>query len=268
MGNVLAPSSAYIARSAVLVAGFPDTTAASIANRFCSSGLLAVQHIASSIAMGAIEVGIAVGAESMSTNADDGAPPLSEKITTHAVAKDNLQPMGWTSENVARDFNITREKQDKFAAASFQKAERAQKAGWTADEIAPVYVEQKDPKTGAITRVAVTADDGIRAGTTAEGLSKIRPAFPQWPPSTTTGGNASQITDGAASILLMKRSTAERLGQPILGKFVLSTVSGLAPRIMGIGPTYAIPKLLEKVGLTKDDIDIFEINEAFASMVR
>ncbi|KAH8817007.1 putative peroxisomal 3-ketoacyl-CoA thiolase [Xylogone sp. PMI_703] len=266
VGNVLAPSGAYVARSAVLVAGFPDTTAASVANRFCSSGLLAIQHIANNIAVGGIEVGIAVGAESMSTNPDDGAPELSTKITTHEVAKDNLQPMGWTSENVARDFNITREKQDKFAATSFQRAEKAQKEGWTVDEIAPVYIEQKDPKTGAVTQVAVTADDGIRPGTTAESLGKIRSAFPQWPPSTTTGGNASQITDGAAAVLLMKRSTAERLGQPIIGKFVLSTVAGLAPRIMGIGPTIAIPKLLEKVGLTKDDIDVFEINEAFASM--
>lgn len=113
----------------------------------------------------------------------------------------------------------------------------------------------------------MTKDEGVRQGTTAEGLSKVRAAFPKWAPSTTTGGNASQITDGAAGILLMKRSMAEKIGQPILAKFVGATVAGLEPRIMGIGPTVAIPKLLEKVSMTLDDVDIVEINEAFSSMV-
>jgi len=112
----------------------------------------------------------------------------------------------------------------------------------------------------------IDKDDGIRNGTTVEGLQKIRAAFPQWQPSTTTGGNASQLTDGAAALLMMKRSTAEKLGQTIVGKFVQSTVVGLEPRIMGIGPSLAIPKILEKTGLTQDEIDVFEINEAFASM--
>jgi len=177
-----------------------------------------------------------------------------------------LMPMGWTSENVAGDFSISRARQDAFAAESFRKAETAQKEGWTEDEIAPVTTRWKDPKTGEWKDVVVTKDDGIRPGTTAEGLGKIKAAFPQWAPSTTTGGNASQITDGAAAVLLMKRSTAEKLRQPIVGRFVLATVAGLEPRIMGIGPSIAIPKLLGKVGLTKEDIDIFEINEAFASM--
>jgi acetyl-CoA acyltransferase 1 len=265
VGNVLQPAPGFVARSAVLAAGFPIGTAANIASRFCSSGLLSIQTVASSIAIGAIDVGIAVGCESMSTN-DDKPPPMSPIITEHPIAKDNLQPMGWTSENVARDFNITRQQQDKFAEMSHNRAERSQKEGWTADEITPITTQWIDPKTKEKKIVTVDKDDGIRPGTTYEGLSKIRSAFPHWGP-TTTGGNASQVTDGAAAVLLMKRSTAEKLGQKIIGKYVKSTVVGLEPRIMGIGPSLAIPKILEKTGLTKEDVDIFEINEAFASMV-
>jgi acetyl-CoA acetyltransferase family protein len=267
VGNVLAPGSAYLARSAVLAAGFPVTAAASIANRFCSSGLLAIQNVANQIMAGSIDIGIAVGAESMSTNADGGAPEMSAQILSHPIASQNVQPMGQTSENVAAQFNISREQHDQFAAKSYQKAERAQKAGWTADEIVPVKTQVKDPKTGEVKDAVVDRDDGIRYGTTAESLGKIRSAFPQWKPSATTGGNASQITDGAAGVILMKRSRAQELGQPIIGKFCGATVAGLEPRIMGIGPSIAIPKILSKFNLSKDDIDIFEINEAFASMV-
>lgn len=268
LGNVLATGQAYIARSAVLAAGFPESTAASVANRFCSSGLLAIQNIANQIIAGSIDVGIAVGAESMSNNSDDGAPAMSQQILSHPLASQNQQPMGQTSENVAGQFNVTRQLQDAYAAKSYQKAEHAQKAGWFDDEIVPVRTKVKDPKTGEIKEVVVDRDDGIRYGTTAEGLGKIRAAFPQWKPSATTGGNASQITDGAAAVLLMKRSRAQQLGQPIVAKFVGATVVGLEPRIMGIGPSLAIPKILTKFGLSKDEVDIFEINEAFASMVR
>lgn len=267
VGNVLAPGQAYIARSAVLAAGYPVTAAASVANRFCSSGLLAIQQIANQIRAGAIEVGIAAGAESMSTNADSGAPAVSAKIQAHPLARQNLMPMGQTSEEVAGQFGISRAKMDAFAAASYQKAERAQSAGWTRDEIVPVVVEVTDPRTGAVSQVTVDRDDGIRPGTTAEGLGKIRAAFPQWKPSHTTGGNASQITDGAAAVLLMRRSKAIELGQPIIGKFCGATVVGLEPRIMGIGPSLAIPKILGQTGLALEDVDVIEINEAFASMV-
>lgn len=267
VGNVLSPGAAYVARSAVLAAGFPATAAASVANRFCSSGLLAIQNIANQIIAGSIEVGIAVGAESMSTNADGGAPEMSQRITSHPLASQNSQPMGQTSENVAGQFSISREQHDRFAAASYQKAERAQKAGWFKDEIVPVKTQVKDPKTGDVKDIVVDQDDGIRYGTTAESLGKIRAAFPQWQPSATTGGNASQITDGAAALVLMKRSRALELGMPIVAKFGGATVAGLEPRIMGIGPSIAIPKILNKLGLSKDEIDIFEINEAFASMV-
>ena len=267
LGNVLVPGQCWVARSAVLAAGFPVRTAASVVNRFCSSGLLAVQNIANQIITGSIEIGIAIGAESMSTNPDDSAPELSPNIMNHPIAKDDAMPMGWTSENIARQFNITRQAQDAFAASSFQKAERAQKEGWFEDEIVPISVNIKDPRTGDVKAIVVDRDDGIRYGTTAESLAKIRPAFPNWKPSRTTGGNASQVTDGAAAVLLMKRSRAQELDQQILGKFCGATVVGVEPRIMGIGPTLAIPKILARFGLQKEDVDFYELNEAFASMV-
>ncbi|KAI5785079.1 Thiolase, N-terminal domain-containing protein [Peziza echinospora] len=264
-GNVSEGATSYLCRAASLAAGFPNTTGCAVVNRFCSSGLLAVQVVAEQIQSGAIDVGLALGVESMS-HSRGGSLVLSPEILKCQEAQDCLQPMGQTSENVGKDFNITREKQDKWAAISYNRAEKAQKAGLFDDEIAPVSTKVKDPKTGEWHDVVVKKDDGIRYGTTFESLSKIRPAFPQFGDKS-TGGNSSQVTDGAASILLMKRSTAIKLNQPILAKFVGATVTGLAPRIMGIGPSIAIPKLLGKYGLTKDDIDIFEINEAFASML-
>lgn len=135
--------------------------------------------------------------------------------------------MGWTSENVAAEFNITREEQDEYAATSFQRAEHAQKSGYFAKEIVPFTVFQKDPATGERKLVVVAEDDGIRPGTTKESLQKIRAAFPQWGNSTTTGGNASQITDGAAAVLLMSRSKAEELGLPILAKHHTTAVVGV-----------------------------------------
>lgn len=266
-GNVLEPRANYISRGASLAAGFPASTGTSIASRWCSSGLLATQSVANQIKCGGIEVGLAVGVECMSQTPDDGAPNFGSKISSHPVAKDIKMPMGWTSENLAGDFGITREEQDDWAAESSQKAERAQREGWTKDEIYHITTTLKDPKTGETRTVIADRDDGVRAGTTKEKLANIKAAFPQWKPSTTTGGNASQITDGAACILMMKRSTAEKLGQPIIGKYVASTLAGLAPRIMGAGPTIVVPKLLKQVGISKDDVDIWEINEAFGSVV-
>ena len=135
----------------------------------------------------------------------------------------------------------------------------AQKAGWFDDEIVPITVK-KDGQD-----VTLTKDEGPRYGTTFESLQKIRPAFPDYG-DRSTGGNSSQVTDGAAAVLLMKRSKALELGQPILAKYVAATVAGLAPRIMGIGPSLAIPKLLGKLQIGLEDIDVIELNEAFASM--
>jgi acetyl-CoA acyltransferase 1 len=266
-GNVLEPRVNYISRGATLAAGFPDTTCTSIASRWCSSGLLATQSVANQIASGCIEVGLAVGVECMSQTPDDGAPKFGPQIMGHPVAKDLTMPMGWTSENLSGDYGISREIQDEWAAESSQKAEKSQKAGWPADEIYPITTTFIDAKTGEKKTVVADRDDGVRFGTTKEKLAGIRKAFPQWAPSATTGGNASQITDGAAALLMMRRSTAQRLGQPILAKYVASTVAGLPPRIMGAGPTIAVPKLLQKIGLSKDDVDIWEINEAFGSVV-
>jgi acetyl-CoA acyltransferase 1 len=256
---------AYIARAASLAAGIPHTAGANSVNRFCSSGLKAVQDIANQISMGSIEIGLAMGAESMTNGGDRLNKPFHPEIIKNSEAADCMQPMIQTSENVGDDFNITRRMQDEYAVESFRRAEVAQKAGWFDDEIVPITTTVKDPKTGEEKTVTLTKDEGPRYGTTLEGLSKIRPAMPQFGDKT-SGGNASQVTDGAAAILLMKRSKAIELGQPIMAKFVGATVAGVPPRIMGIGPSAAIPKILAKYNLTKDDIDIVEINEAFASM--
>lgn len=266
LGNVSDAKAAYYIRAACLAAGFPNTTAASSVNRFCSSGLKAVQDIANQIQTGSIEVGLALGAESMTAGGDRLTRPfVDEIVNANQDAADCLQPMGQTSENVGKDFDITREAQDRYAAESYRRAEAAQKAGWFDDEICPITVKVKDPKTGEEKDVTLTKDEGPRYGTTFESLNKIRPAFPDYG-DRSTGGNSSQVTDGAAAVLLMKRSKALELKQPILGKFVGATVAGLAPRIMGIGPSIAVPKLLTKYNLNINDIDVIELNEAFASM--
>ena len=187
----------------------------------------------------------------------------SEAVLSTKEADDCLIPMGITSENVAADYGVTRPQQDAFAAKSFQKAADAAKAGRFRDEIAPLKVKWVDPKTEQVKEITVSADDGIRDGVTAESLSKLKPAFKK--NGTTHAGNASQVSDGAAAVLLARRSTAKRLGLPIVGKFVAAAVAGVPPRVMGIGPAYAIPKVLKQTGLRTEDIDFFEINEAFAS---
>lgn len=171
--------------------------------------------------------------------------------------------MGVLSEQMAKDRNIPRSDQDAFAASSYQKAVKAQKEGLFNEEILPLDVKWTDPKTGEEKTITVKTDDGVRDGITPESLGKIRPAFAK--DGSIHAGNASQISDGAAAVLLMKRSTAERLGQKIIGKYVSASVVGVKPLLMGIGPWKAIPVALEKAGITKDDVDIYEINEAFAS---
>ncbi|KAH6985229.1 Thiolase, N-terminal domain-containing protein [Ilyonectria destructans] len=265
LGNVSDSKAAFKVRSAALAAGFPNTTTASSVNRFCSSGLRAIDDISKAITNGSIAIGIALGAESMTTSSEKIEEPFDEAVTSQSQeAFDCTQPMGWTSENVNTDFGISREEIDCFAAESFEKAEAAQNAGLFDDEIVPIKTKIQG-LDGKVKEVTLTKDDGIRPGTNYESLAKIRAAFPQWG-GYTTGGNASQVTDGAAALLLMKRSTAIQLNQPILGKYVGSTVVGLSPRIMGIGPSIAIPKLLSSYDITLDDIDVVEINEAFASM--
>lgn len=278
VGNVLPPGGgATVARMAMLYAGFPDTSSISTVNRQCSSGLQAVHYIAASIQNGTIDIGIGAGVESMTKGYGAGAMPAeqSDKVTSLEAAADCLLPMGITSENVAKEYGVSRAKQDQLAAASHQKAAHAWKSGWFSEEVVPVATQVFD-KEGNSKPVTIKFDDGIRPDTTFESLSKLRPAFSE--SGTTTAGNASQVSDGAAAVLLMKRSKAKELGLPVLGKFVSFAVAGVPPRIMGVGkiryfqlffnskgPAYAIPKALSKAGIAIDQVDVFEINEAFAS---
>ncbi|KAG5294998.1 3-ketoacyl-coA thiolase peroxisomal A [Histoplasma ohiense] len=265
VGSVLPPGGgATEFRAAALVAGFPETAAVRSLNRQCSSGLQAIVDIANAIKCGMIDVGIGAGVESMSQQYGPGAvSEFSELLESNQEAANCKVPMGILSEQMAKDRNITRAEQDAFAATSYQKAVKAQEAGLFNEEIAPQTVKFVDPKTEKESTITVSRDDGVRTGITAESLSKIRPAFAK--DGSIHAGNSSQISDGAAAVLLMKRSTAERLGQRIIGKYVTASVVGVKPLLMGIGPWKAIPVALEKAGLSKDDVDIYEINEAFAS---
>ena len=254
VGNVLGPpSSAAAWRMAQLsAAGFESTTAASIScvNRQCSSGLQAVANIANGIAAGNMNIGIGCGVESMtSTPMNKMEPPSVDWNAMTKDAMDCLTPMGVTSENIVKDYGLDRVALDQFAVASHQKAAAAQRAGKFDAEIVPVG--------------AVCLDDGIRSQTTLEILSQLRPVFDK--NGVTTAGNSSQTTDGAAAVVLMTRREASKRGLPILGVWRGFAVKGVPPRVMGIGPAVAIPAVLEQCGLTVADIDIFEINEAFAS---
>lgn len=264
VGNVLAPGAgASEHRAAGLVAGIPHTTPFVAINRQCSSGLMAVNDIALKIIGGQIDIGIGAGVESMSNQyGPNSVGPFPESFKKIPEAAKCQIPMGITSENVAQKYSVTREEQDKFAASSYKKAAEAQDKGYFKDEIIPIKATLVDADDNA-KEVIVDKDDGIRRGVTAESLGKIRPAFSKT--GSTHAGNASQISDGAGAVLLMRRSVAEKLGQPIIAKFVHCKTVGVPPEIMGVGPAVAIPAVLKDVGLSVDDVDIFEINEAFAS---
>ncbi len=265
VGNVLDPGGgAAMSRMAQLMAGIPHTVPLSTVNRQCSSGLQAFASVAAAISSGLYDVGIAAGVESMSTDDMGGVVPGVDfdAVKAHTGARDCLIPMGVTSENVASEFGITREVQDAFAAASHAKAASARANGWFDAEIVPVEVPEASGDVDAGT-VLVSADDGIRAGTTVERLSSLRPVFKKG--GSTTAGNSSQMSDGAAAVLLMRRSRAQQLGLPVLALLRSFAVVGVPPAVMGIGPAYAIPAALRDADLSMDDVDIFEVNEAFAS---
>lgn len=264
VGNVCNPGAGVNEhRAAQLVAGIPHSTPFMAVNRQCSSGLMAVNTIYNEIKTGQIDIGIGAGVESMSTQY---GPNMMEafpaRFGSDATAQKCLIPMGITSENVASEFGVKRADQDAFAAASYNKAEKAQAAGYFKEEILPINGTIEDDE-GNETDQLVSDDDGIRKGVTAESLSKIRAAFKE--DGTTTAGNSSQVSDGAGSVILARRSVAQKLGLPIVGKFVHCRTVGVPPEVMGIGPAVAIPAVLTDLGLTVDDVDIFEINEAFAS---
>ncbi|NXI31873.1 THIKB thiolase, partial [Sterrhoptilus dennistouni] len=219
----------------------------------------------------------------MSLRSANNPGDISSNMMDNPKARDCLIPMGITSENVAEKFGVSRKKQDAFALASQQnspavhlqnivtfhilfffltRAAKAQQMGLFKTEIVPVKTTVADNE-GNKKPIIVHQDEGIRASTTLEGLAKLKPAFKE--DGSTTAGNASQVSDGAAAVLLAKRSKAAQLGLPVLGVLRSFAVVGVPPDVMGIGPAYAIPVAVEKAGLTLNDIDIYEINEAFAS---
>ncbi|KDO43599.1 hypothetical protein CISIN_1g012506mg [Citrus sinensis] len=248
VGTVLAPGSqrASECRMAAFYAGFPETVPVRTVNRQCSSGLQAVADVAAAIKAGFYDIG-----------------SVNPKVKAFEQAQNCLLPMGVTSENVAHRFGVTRKEQDQAAVDSHRKAAAATAAGKFKDEIIPVATKIVDPKTGDEKPVTISVDDGIRPNTSVSELAKLKPVFKK--DGTTTAGNSSQVSDGAGAVLLMKRSVAMRKGLPILGVFRTFAAVGVDPAIMGVGPAVAIPAAVKSAGLQLDDIDLFEINEAFAS---
>jgi acetyl-CoA acyltransferase len=250
-----------VARPAALLAGLPDSVPAMTINRFCSSGVQSIAMVAQSILAGQYEVAVAGGTETMTMvpmggNKVSANPELMEKYP------EVYTTMGATAEKVAARFNVSRADQDVFAANSQKKATEAREKGVFKDEIAPIEVTLFDD-AGVGRKVTVSDDTIIRAETTLEGLQKLKPAFDL--KGTVTAGNASPLTDGAAAAVVMSEAKAKALGVKPLGYFLDFAVAGVPPDIMGIGPVPAIRKLLEKNKLSIKDIDVFEVNEAFAA---
>lgn len=267
VGNVLNKGAgATEFRAACLAAGIPYTTPFSCINRQCSSSLTTVNDIANKIKVGQIDVGLALGIESMSQFYGPGA--LGEMSDVLKQNKESAKcgiPMGITNENISAKYSLSREDQDKFAASSYQKAEKAIREGLFKEEILPItidYKEDADDEDEEPKKVVVETDGGPRANVTPQSLGKIRAAFKK--DGTTTAGNSSQVSDGASGVMLAKRSTAERLGLPIIGKYIDFVAVGVPPEIMGVGPGYAIPELLTRNGVRVNDVSVYEINEAFA----
>ncbi|KAI0002103.1 3-ketoacyl-CoA thiolase [Russula vinacea] len=255
VGTCHPPSPLYVSRAAALAAGIPDSVPISTVNRLCSSGLMAIRSIAHSIHAGEISLGVAVGVESMSLNPRP-TPVVQDTVSANSQAHDCIQvSMGWTSEMVAQTYNISRQKQDEYALISHMRAAKASADGVFAEEILPIELR------GTV----VSTDDTVRPNVSAEGLAALKPSFPEWGSASTTAGNASGVGDGAALCVLTTRARAEAEGYNVIAKFVGTAVVGVEPRHMGIAPIYAIPKVLAQTGLGKQDIDVYEINEAFAS---
>ncbi|KAE8699542.1 3-ketoacyl-CoA thiolase 5, peroxisomal [Hibiscus syriacus] len=237
-----------------------DTVPIRTVNRQCSSGLQAVADVATSIKAGFYDIGIGAGLESMTT---DGLATGLEKTDSFAQAPDCLLPMGITSENVVQRYGITRQEQDQADVESHRRAAAATTYGKFKEEIIPVATKIVNPKTGEEQAIVISEDDGILPDTNMAGLAKLKPAFKK--DGTTTAGNASQVSDGARAVLLMKRRLAMQKGLPILGVLRSFAAVGVDPAVMGIGPAIAIPVAVKSAGLKIDEIGLLEINEAFAS---
>ncbi|KFN45256.1 acetyl-CoA C-acyltransferase [Arenimonas composti] len=258
-----------VARIGVLLAGLPNTVAAQTINRFCSSGLQAVALAADRIRLGEADLVLAGGTESMSM-----VPMMGNKValSPQVFANDNehvaiAYGMGITAEKVAEEWNVSREDQDAFAVASHRKALAAQAAGEFRDEISPYRVISRQPDLAGnsvrLRELLVENDEGPRADTSLEGLAKLRPVFRNG--GSVTAGTSSQMSDGAAGILLASEQAIKDYGLTPLARFVGFSVAGVRPEVMGIGPIAAIPKVLAQAGLSQDQIDWIELNEAFAA---
>jgi acetyl-CoA acyltransferase len=268
-GQPHGPQGHNVARIAALRAGLPVATPAVTVNRYCNSGLQAVVQAAHMVMQEGVEAAIAGGVESITMMVRDESPNPCVKAQHPGV----YMAMGQTAEIVATRYNVSREEQDQYALASQARTARAQDAGFFSEEIAPITVRRAvlDRKTGEKVgeeEVTVERDECNRPDTTLEGLMKLAPAF-----DTTSGrgsvtaGNSSQLSDGASATLVMSMSRAQALGLSPTLVFRGYTAAGCEPDEMGIGPVFAVPKLLRKHGLTVDDVDVWELNEAFASQV-
>lgn len=277
IGNAMPEASQGMnfARILSFTAGLPVDVAAVTVNRFCASGLEAIAIAANKIMCGSIDVAVAGGVESMTMVPMGGFNPSPNP----RMAQDwpeTYCPMGITAENVANidkrsdawaaKLGVTREEQDKYAYESHMKAVKAIQSGVFKDQIVPVpAIVEKQLPNGKVEKkeIMFDTDECPRAETTVEGLAKLRPVFAQ--KGSVTAGNSSPMNDGAAAVVMMSEEKAKELGCKILAYYRMYVSVGTPPEIMGVGPLYAIRKLFEKTGLTKDDIDLFEINEAFAS---
>ncbi|QRO00626.1 thiolase family protein [Archangium violaceum] len=250
-----------VARNAALLAGLPDTVPGMTINRFCSSGTQSIAQAAQAIKAGMIQVAIAGGTESMTMvpmggNKVSANPEIMEKFPEVYTS------MGATAENIASRYSVSREDADKFAYESQRRAATAREQGKFKEEIFPVTTTVYDEE-GKAQQVTVSVDTILRPDTTFEGLAKLKPAFNQ--KGVVTAGNASPLTDGAAAAVVMSEEKAQQLGVKPLGYFLDYQVAGVPPEIMGVGPVPAVKKLLAKNNLKVEDIDVFELNEAFAA---
>jgi acetyl-CoA C-acetyltransferase len=256
-----------IARQAALRAGLPDSVAAATVNRFCSSGLQTIAMAAQRVIAGEGDIYVAGGVESISCVQQE----MNMHMFQDSWLKEHKPTIYWnmmqTAENVAKRYNMSKERMDRFGAESQQRACAAQEAGKFNDEIVPITVTAgvADPQLGMRSKeVTVGADEGLRPGTTYESIKDIRTAVPG---GVVTAGNASQFSDGAGACVVMNSKVAEKKGLKPLGIFRGFAVAGCDPDEMGIGPVFAVPKVLQRLGLKVDDIDLWELNEAFAVQV-
>ncbi len=256
-----------LARLAVVLSNLPITTAGQTINRFCSSGLQSIAIAATQIASGQTEVAMAGGADSISMRTRQQAGKSTPNQRLVEEKPEIFMAMGNTAEVVARRYQVTREMQDEYSVQSQIRYANAVAQGWISEEIAPMKVTmlKVDKETGEESHVEVLVDrdECNRPDTTLESLAKLKPAFEE--DGSVTAGNASQLSDGASMTLLMTAERASQLGLEPLGIFRGFTVAGCEPDEMGIGPVFAIPRLLKNLGMKQDDIDLWELNEAFAS---